>query len=55
MKIRWVTIIGASILLALAGLVYIQFNWVKQSYQVREDKFDQGVICLLYTSDAADE
>jgi two-component system phosphate regulon sensor histidine kinase PhoR len=47
MKIRWVTVIGAAILVALGGLVYIQFNWVKQSYYVREAKFDQGVKIAL--------
>ncbi len=47
MKIRWVPFIAFAILIALAGLVYIQFNWVKQSYQVREEKFDQGVMIAL--------
>jgi signal transduction histidine kinase len=47
MKIKWVTIIGVAIVLALGGLISIQFTWVKQSYSVREDKFDQGVMIAL--------
>ncbi|MCS6818969.1 MAG: HAMP domain-containing sensor histidine kinase [Chitinophagales bacterium] len=47
MKIKWVTFIAISIALALAGLVYIQFSWVRQGYAVREEKFDQGVMIAL--------
>jgi hypothetical protein len=34
-------IIGITV--ALIGLVAIQVKWIKQSYAVREEKFDQGV------------
>lgn len=47
MKIKWVTLIGIAIILALGGLIFIQFNWVKQSYAVREDRFDQSVMIAL--------
>lgn len=47
MSIRLVNIIIAAISLALIGLLYIQFNWIKQSYAVREEKFDQAVYLSL--------
>ncbi len=47
MKIKWIPVIGLAIVLALGGLMYIQFTWVKQSYAVREEKFDQGVMVAL--------
>lgn len=42
-SLRLINVIIGAITLALIGLVYIQFNWVKQSYKVREERFDQGV------------
>lgn len=47
MKIRGVLTIAIAITLALGGLIFIQFNWVKQSYEVREDRFDQSVMIAL--------
>lgn len=38
-------IIGITV--ALIGLVAIQVKWIKQSYAVREEKFDQGVALAL--------
>lgn len=32
---------------ALAGLIIIQYNWIKQSYAVRQERFDQGVYLAL--------
>jgi two-component system phosphate regulon sensor histidine kinase PhoR len=46
-SLRLINIIIAAITLALGGLIYIQFNWVKQSYKVREERFDQGVYQAL--------
>ena len=36
-----------AITIALIGLVIIQLNWIKQSYAVREERFDQGVYLSL--------
>lgn len=47
MNNRLVNIIIAAISVALAGLVYIQVKWIRQSYTVREEKFDQGVYIAL--------
>ena len=47
MNIRSVNIIITAITLALVGLIYIQVKWIKQSYAVREDKFDQAVYLSL--------
>jgi signal transduction histidine kinase len=47
MKSSWVVAIGMAVLLSLGGLVSIQFTWVKQSYALREEKFDQGVMIAL--------
>src|ERR1043165_9323768 len=47
MHIRLVNIIIVGITVALVGLVYIQFSWIKQSYAMREEKFDQGVYASL--------
>lgn len=47
MKTKWIIVIGIAIVLALGGLISIQFTWVKQSYSVREEKFDQGVMIAL--------
>ena len=47
MNSRLVNIIILAITLALAGLIYIQVKWIKQSYSVREEKFDQGVYLAL--------
>ncbi len=43
MNTRLVNIIIAGITIALAGLMYIQTNWIKENYLVREDRFDQSV------------
>lgn len=47
MNIRLVNFIIAGITVALVGLMYIQIKWIKQSYAVREDKFDQAVYLSL--------
>lgn len=47
MNIRLVNIIIAGITVALVGLMYIQLKWIKQSYAVREEKFDQAVYLSL--------
>ncbi|MCW5907283.1 MAG: HAMP domain-containing histidine kinase [Chitinophagales bacterium] len=47
MNSRLVNIIIAAISLALAGLVFIQVKWIRQSYAVREEKFDQAVYLAL--------
>jgi signal transduction histidine kinase len=43
MNPRYINFILISICVALLGLVVIQVNWVKQSYKLREDRFDQEV------------
>lgn len=47
MNSRLVNIIIAAITVALSGLIYIQVKWIRQSYAVREDRFDQGVYLAL--------
>jgi signal transduction histidine kinase len=47
MNNRLVNIIIIAISFALAGLVYIQFTWIRQSFNVREEKFDQGAYIAL--------
>lgn len=47
MNSRLVNIIIVAITVALIGLVIIQLNWIKQSYAVREERFDQGVYLSL--------
>ncbi len=47
MNKKLVNIIIIAISLALTGLIYIQWKWIKQSYAVREEKFDQGVYLAL--------
>ncbi len=47
MNIRYINLIIAGISIALIGLVVIQFNWISQSYKVREERFDQGVYLAL--------
>ncbi len=47
MNVRIIPIISVAITLALAGLIYIQFKWVKQGYEVREERFDQMVKLAL--------
>lgn len=47
MNIRSVNIIIIAISIALTGLMYIQFKWIKQSFAVREEKFDQAVYLSL--------
>ncbi len=47
MNTRLVNIIIVAITLALVGLIYIQVNWIKQNYRVREEKFDQAVYLSL--------
>ena len=42
-----INVIIAIICLALIGLVVIQMNWVRQSYMLRQDRFDQGVYQAL--------
>lgn len=47
MNNRLVNLIILGISVALAGLVIIQYNWIKQSYAVRQERFDQGVYLAL--------
>ncbi len=47
MNTRLVNIIIIAITTALVGLIYIQVKWIKQSYRVREEKFDQAVYLSL--------
>lgn len=43
MQGRFINYIIIIISLALCSLVIMQVNWVRQSYNLREDRFDQGV------------
>ncbi|MBL7779294.1 MAG: HAMP domain-containing histidine kinase [Chitinophagales bacterium] len=47
MNAKLVNVIIVAITVALSGLVYIQLKWIDQSYQVREERFDQGVYVAL--------
>ncbi|MFN8311152.1 MAG: HAMP domain-containing sensor histidine kinase [Chitinophagales bacterium] len=47
MNTRLVNVVLGVICFALLGLVLIQLNWVRQSYQLREERFDQGVYMAL--------
>ena len=47
MNNRLVNLIIVGISVALAGLTIIQYNWIKQSYAVRQERFDQGVYLAL--------
>lgn len=47
MNSRLVNIIIGAISVALVGLVFIQVKWIRQSYAVREEKFDQAVYLAL--------
>lgn len=47
MNIRHINLIIAAISIALIGLIFIQINWIKQNYQVREERFDQSVYLAL--------
>ena len=47
MNTRLVNIIIIAITLALVGLIYIQVNWIRQNYKVREEKFDQAIYLSL--------
>ncbi len=47
MNTKLVKLIIAAITIALFGLVLIQMNWIKQSYAVKEERFDQGVYLAL--------
>ncbi|MFN8323821.1 MAG: HAMP domain-containing sensor histidine kinase [Chitinophagales bacterium] len=47
MNNKLVNAIIIGITVALAGLIFIQVKWIKQSYAVREEKFDQGVYMAL--------
>lgn len=49
MNTRLVNIIIVAITVALVGLMYIQVNWIRQNYKVREEKFDQAVYLSLST------
>jgi two-component system, OmpR family, phosphate regulon sensor histidine kinase PhoR len=43
MPIKYINLILFGICFALLGLVIIQVNWVRQSFMLREERFDQGV------------
>ncbi|HWB65120.1 MAG TPA: HAMP domain-containing sensor histidine kinase [Chitinophagales bacterium] len=43
MNIRLINVIIAAITIALAGIIYIQVQWIKQNYAISEDHFDQQV------------
>ncbi|MFN8276560.1 MAG: HAMP domain-containing sensor histidine kinase [Chitinophagales bacterium] len=47
MNTRLINIILGVICFALLGLILIQVNWVRQSYALREERFDQGVMQAL--------
>jgi two-component system phosphate regulon sensor histidine kinase PhoR len=47
MNARLVNIIIIAITIALIGLMVIQVKWIKQNYEVREERFDQGVYLAL--------
>jgi len=47
MNPRFINFILIVICAALLGLIVIQVNWVKQSYKLREDRFDQEVYLAL--------
>jgi two-component system phosphate regulon sensor histidine kinase PhoR len=47
MNFKLINGIIVAITVALIGLATIQVKWIKQSYAVREEKFDQGVALAL--------
>ncbi len=47
MRTKYINTITIAISIALLGLVLIQVNWVRQSYGLREERFDQGAYQAL--------
>lgn len=47
MNPRLVNLIIAGITIALIGLIYIQLRWIKENYEVRQERFDQAVYMAL--------